>query len=136
MGQSAEFCLLRRTDDDVWQCVAGGGEDREEPPDAARREVREELGLDQADELYALDSQGSVPAECFPARSSWPSGMLTIPEYSFALECPGKIVLSSEHTELRWCGFDEAQRMLWYESNRAALRELVERLQQHRLAAT
>jgi dihydroneopterin triphosphate diphosphatase len=135
MGESAEFCVLRRSDDEVWQWVAGGGEESEEPPEAARREVREELGLYEVGELYALDSQGSVPAEVFAAQSTWPSGLRTIPEYSFALECPGEVVLSSEHIELRWCGFDEAQRMLRYESNRAALRELAERLQHNRLAA-
>ena len=37
-------CVLRRADSDQWQFVAGGGEDRETPAEAARREIWEECG--------------------------------------------------------------------------------------------
>ena len=35
-----EFAVLRRSDADYWQFVAGGGEDDETPLQAARREAR------------------------------------------------------------------------------------------------
>ena len=39
------FCLLKRSDAGYWQFVAGGGEDKEAPEQAAIREATEELGL-------------------------------------------------------------------------------------------
>ena len=39
------FCVLRRSDSDLWQFIAGGGEDKETPLEAAKREILEEGGI-------------------------------------------------------------------------------------------
>ena len=39
------YCILHRSDYDQWQFIAGGGEDKETPEDAAKREIREEGGI-------------------------------------------------------------------------------------------
>ena len=42
------YCVLRRSDSDYWQFIAGGGEDSEIPLEAARREILEEGGVNAA----------------------------------------------------------------------------------------
>ena len=39
------YCVLHRADCDMWQFIAGGGEDGEEPMVTAKREIFEEGGL-------------------------------------------------------------------------------------------
>ena len=44
------------------------------------------------------------------------------------MEVQGDPLLSSEHSEYRWCDAIEAQKLLKYDSNRVALWEQCERL--------
>ena len=121
--------VLRRSDMDVWQFVAGGGEEGETPLQAARREAREEIGVGGA--LYPLDTCCSVPASVIrqEARSHWPPRTLVIPEYAFALRVKAEgLTLSHEHREAVWLAPEEAARRLRYDSNRTALAELTERI--------
>ncbi len=129
-----EYAVLRRSDDGYWQGVAGGGEDNESPAQAARRETREEIGLSDACPLFALKTEAVVPVHCFPARKIWPNGLTHVPEYAFAVDATGaEITLSDEHTEFQWLDYSEAANLLTYGSNRAALEELHERLQNNQL---
>ena len=54
-GTPTQFCVLRRSDHDQWQFVAGGGEDAEKPAEAAIREIYEETGI-QVDKISTLQS--------------------------------------------------------------------------------
>ena len=81
VGEQLEFAVLRRADIDIWQAVAGGGEGDETPPEAALREAREELGLDQPFLLYPLQTMASIPSRFFADRDSWPPGTYVVPEY-------------------------------------------------------
>ena len=56
------FCVFRRADSDIWQFIAGGGEDNEKPIQAALREIKEETSV-TAEKLTALQSVAFVPAE-------------------------------------------------------------------------
>lgn len=47
-----------------------------------------------------------------------------IPEYAFAFECEGEIMLSDEHIGLTWLSYEEARRRLTWDSNKTALYEL------------
>lgn len=40
-----EFAVLKRSDSDCWQFVAGGGDDGETPIQSAARETWEEVGI-------------------------------------------------------------------------------------------
>ncbi|MDO5845509.1 MAG: NUDIX domain-containing protein, partial [Methanocorpusculum sp.] len=68
------FCVLHRSDEDVWQFVAGGGEEKETPLEAARREIFEETGV-SCGEIIQLTSLAYVPADCISARHRrhWPA---------------------------------------------------------------
>ena len=131
-----EFLALRRADDGRWQGVAGGGEEGESPEDAALREASEELGFQERPPLFRLESRASIPVHHFPARPSWPSDLLVIPEYSFALDCTDLTPrLSEEHTQLRWGSYETCSRLFTWDSNRTALWELRELIGLRRLSA-
>ena len=124
-----EFAILRRSDAGWWQFVAGGGEDEETPIQAARRETREEIGLSDAVQWIALDSMNTVPKSSFGAADSWAPDFYVVPEHCFAVDAgEHSIRLSREHTEFLWAQYDEACRVLMWDSNRNALWELNERL--------
>lgn len=127
---SLRVAVLRRADMDVWQFVAGGGEEGESPLQAALRESLEEIGAEGA-ALYPLDTCCSMPASIIrpERRSHWPARTLVIPEYAFALRMqPEALRLSREHTQAVWLSPPEAARLLCYDSNRTALEELALRL--------
>lgn len=122
-------CVMRRSDADWWQFIAGGGEDTETPLQAAKREISEESGVTVKD-ILQLTFMAYVPANCIAEhhRKSWPAELYVIPEYCFAFECNGDIVLSHEHIEFVWLPYDEACNKLHWDSNRTALYELKCRL--------
>lgn len=128
-ADSFEFGVLSRADDTCWQGIAGGGEGRETPLEAARREALEEAGIPAEARFIELQAMCSVPVYLFRDGAAWGDTLYVIPEYSFGVDCTGRhISLSREHTELRWLPFDEARGLLTYDSNRTALWELHQKL--------
>ena len=122
-----EFAVLKRSDADYWQFVAGGGEDGETPLQAAQRETQEEVGT--AGEMTQLDSLSTVPKDCFAAADSWGEDVYVIPEHAFAADVGSRdLALSQEHIEFRWVSYEQAYSLLKWDSNRNALWELNERL--------
>jgi dATP pyrophosphohydrolase len=122
-----EFAVLKRSDADYWQFVAGGGEDGETPVQAAQRETKEEVGI--VGDLTKLDSLATLPKDCFAAADSWGEDVYVIPQHCFAVTVPNvDIRLSPEHTEFQWVSYEQACRLLKWDSNRNALWELNQRL--------
>ncbi len=129
-----EFCALRRSERQVWQGVAGGGEDDETPAEAAIRESREEIGVSELLRFYQLDNRASIPASIFPESELWSADIIVIPEYSFAIDCSGiELIISSEHDALVWGSYDLIYRKFHWDSNRTALWELNKRLEIDRM---
>ena len=123
------YALLQRRDNGVWQGIAGGGEEGEAPEEAARRETFEESGIPGDARLIPLDSTVSIPAIHFQDRHAWGSNRYVIPEYSFGIESPREdLELSEEHTTFLWLPYEEASRLLHFDSNKTALWELNQRL--------
>ncbi|HAN20535.1 MAG: hypothetical protein A2Y15_06050 [Clostridiales bacterium GWF2_36_10] len=119
------FCVMHRSDFDQWQFIAGGGEDSETPIEAAKREVFEEAGI-MTHNITQLTSMCYIPTDIFPERylKNWSSNIYVVPEHSFAFECNEEIVLSHEHIECHWLSYDEACKILRWDSNKTALYEL------------
>lgn len=126
------FCVFRRADFDVWQFIAGGGEDNEKTIQAALREIKEETGV-TAKQLTALQSVAFVPAEVVAKnlRAHWDKNIFVIPEYSFAFECTADPTLSREHSEYKWLPYDEARKLLKWDSNKVAMYEIMCRLRNY-----
>lgn len=122
-----EVATLHRTDYDLWQFVSGGVEHGESLDEAARREGFEEAGIATTARYQQLDAVAMIPACWFPAWASWPAHVLVVPEHAFAVETD-TVVLSAEHDDVRWLGYDAAVALLRFDSNRIALWELRERL--------
>jgi dATP pyrophosphohydrolase len=128
-ASALEVAVFHRADYDVWQLVSGGGELGESPEAAARREGWEEAGIPPTLAYRPLDSMTMIPGCYFHAWPDWPSEVLLVPEHAFAVELGDhEIVLSPEHLETRWLGYEQALQLLRFDSNRNALWELHERL--------
>src|SRR6266568_3497659 len=124
-----QYLLFRRSDLDVWQWIAGGGENQETPEQTARREALEEAGIPEDTHLIRLDSMASIPAIYFADHHLWESDVYVIPEYSFGLEVENEEVrLSDEHSESAWLDYETARSCLEWDSNKTALWELESRL--------
>ncbi len=81
-----EFAVLKRSDADYWQFVAGGGEVSESPVEAAHRETQEEIGV--TGDVMRLDSTATIPNNCFGDADSWGRDVYVIPEYCFLSQSP------------------------------------------------
>ena len=119
------YGVFRRRDCHQWQFIAGGGEGAETPAQAAKREVREETGL-ESDRWIALQSLSYLPVTVIsPAeRRHWDRHIYVIPEFTFGFQCRQQIRLSDEHTEYLWLPYGQALEKLKWDSNRTALFEL------------
>ena len=123
-----EFAVFSRADVEMWQFIAGGGEDGEDAGQAARREAFEEGGIESGDGWFALDSRASIPRSAYPS-APWPESVLVIPELCFAVDIGDfEIRLSEEHERFEWLRYQAAHARLTWDSNRVALWELNERL--------
>ncbi len=130
VGSVPEFAVFHRPDPEMWQFIAGGGEDAESPSDTARREAEEEAAIAVGSGSWMhLDATASVPRTAFP-NAPWPDSVYVIPQHSFAVDASGvELRLSVEHDCFEWLRYEEAVQRLTWESNRVALWELRERLQ-------
>ncbi len=119
------FCIIRRADHSYWQFIAGGGENGETPIQAAQRETIEEIGVEPKN-IKQLTCVAYVPAEVIAEsrRQHWDKNTYVIPEYSFAFECDSDPILSNEHTEYKWLTYDEARKLLKWDSNKVAMYEI------------
>lgn len=124
-----EYALFRRADLGYWQAVAGGGNDRETPLEAARREAFEEAGIPPDADYLRLDAVESIPVTEFRDSHLWGEDVYVIPQACFGVLVQGsRIVLSPEHTEYAWFTYEEAYQLIRYDGNRTALWELDARL--------
>ncbi len=119
------FCIFRRADSKYWQFIAGGGENGETPIEAAKRETIEEIGVEPTN-IKQLTCVTYVPAEVIAEsrRQHWDKNTFVIPEYSFAFECDLEPVLSNEHSEYKWLTYNEARKLLKWDSNKVAMYEI------------
>jgi dATP pyrophosphohydrolase len=123
-NDNVKYCIFHRNDMDVWQFIAGGGEDEDETVLAsAKREAFEEANINKNSRFFPLDTQCSIPTHCFKeARKLWGKDCLVIPEYTFAVMLQSSTIkLTHEHAEYQWVDYETAMQRLKYDSNRTAL---------------
>ncbi len=136
-SRSFQFGLFKRSDADYWQFIAGGAEDLETPAEAAKREAFEEAGVPLDSVFIVLETINSMPANIFRDWQQWPKGTYIVKEFSFGVEVvDDNFVLSDEHTDLRWCSYEESISLLKWDSNKTAVWELFQRLNQNKKSSS
>lgn len=121
-----KYAVFHRSDMEIWQFIAGDGEDGETPLQSARREAFEEAGIPTNKNYHPLETRCSISTECFKVhRKIWGEDCLVIPEYAFAVNVEtDEMILSDEHTDCQWMDYETAKEKLRYDSNKVALWEV------------
>lgn len=123
------YCIFQRSDSSYWQGISGGGEDMEKPEEAVLREIKEEANISPI-KLTRLQTISSIPVYIFRDSNLWGNDFYVILEYCFGIQIENAdITISCEHDKYLWCNYDEAYRLLKYDSNRTALWELNQKIQ-------
>jgi 8-oxo-dGTP pyrophosphatase MutT (NUDIX family) len=112
-----EYLLLKRLPErnGFWQPITGGVEEGETRVEALHREIREESGIQN---LFR------VIEDLFYFEFSDPD---LNQEYVYGIEVSpseGVVLDGREHSEYRWCSFQEALQLLYWKENKEALRRL------------
>jgi dATP pyrophosphohydrolase len=116
------YLVLHRTPPDAyWHVVAGVVEPAETFAEAARRELREETGLDAECADLAAPQAYPVPADM---AHLYAPNVRTVAVETFAVDAPKgwEPVLNEEHDDFRWCTLDEALALLYWPEARDGLR--------------
>lgn len=122
-----EFLLIHRAPDRIfpglWQCVTGGVEANERVPQAALREVREEVGFgpDQVESFYDLDRANLFYDE-------GPDAIISSAVFALRVRPDSRPRLSHEHDAFRWATRDEALGLLVWPAYREAMDRVIDRL--------
>ncbi|WP_026374486.1 dihydroneopterin triphosphate diphosphatase [Aestuariibacter salexigens] len=126
--QHGDVLVLQRNDDpDFWQSVTGALELNELPRQTAKREVREETGIDITDELSLIDCRH---INQYAIRPQWqhryPPGESVNTEYVFALQVDRDVdIRLTEHSQFRWLSRQQASELVWSPSNKEAIIKFV-----------
>lgn len=107
------FLLLKRQENrgGFWQAVTGGIEQGEAFLEAAKRELMEETGINQVIKWFE---------EVHFFEFEFNGGYGRSKEYVFGaqVDLSTEVILSDEHSEMKWCPLEEALGLLKYESNK------------------
>ena len=123
-----EYALLKSAERNVWEAVAGGGEDNETLLEAAKRETFEETGIRTDSSLIQLDTVAPVPVTRF-RNVYWGNNVYVIPLHYFGVLVGNRqILLSEEHNEYKWLKYQDAYNLLKYDDDKIALWELDRRV--------
>jgi dATP pyrophosphohydrolase len=132
-GDEVLFAVFQRGKEGYWQGIAGGGEEGETPLAAAKRESWEEARISSESKYFSLDSLATIPVEHVVGQFLWGEDKYVIPEYSFGVEISNRhLQISKEHTQYMWVNYEEALKLLKWDSNKSAIWELNKRLSQQR----
>lgn len=129
-NENVQFCIFKRKDLEFWQWISGGVEDFDENIyAAAKREIFEETGVGSNLELTQLECITKIPVVNIVKEFRWGNDIFYADEYSFSVKFDNiDIALSDEHSLYSWMSFEEAKKLLKYDSNKSALWELNEKI--------
>ena len=119
------YAIFKRKNKDIWQGIAGGVEDDETYLEACKREANEEAGISYNAKVIELESVCTIPIENVTKDFIWGEDICLVYEHCYGIDAQNEnIQISDEHTEFKWCTYEEAKELLKYDSNKNALWEL------------
>lgn len=129
LDKNIEYCIFKRRDLKIWQWISGGAEDFDKDIlETAKREFGEETGIKDI-KIEKLELTTKIPVVNIVKDFIWGKDVFYSEEYTFSTNITDKIInLSEEHEEYKWIQYDEARKLLKYDSNKNALWELNEKL--------
>lgn len=125
-GQYLYAVFLRNSKKEVWQGIAGGVEDFDKSYlDAFKREAYEEANISFDSKVISLESTCTIPVEKVTKKFIFGKDTILIYEHSFGVEVTKEnLKLSIEHKDMKWLPYEDAIKILTYDSNKNALWEL------------
>lgn len=125
-----ELLVLERSPErqGYWHVVAGALDEGEDAAAAARRELREETGLEATPVDLGLAYRYSLEEEPPEVRERFERGVTDIAVAAFAAEAPAdwEPRLDEEHVGYRWCRLEEALELLRYPEPRNAVEHVAQ----------
>jgi len=127
-----QYLLLKRIppSGEFWQPITGGLEEGETIMEALKREIREETGIENIiriiDDVHYFELRNLPFIEYLKKLGQT---CVYLKEYVFVVEVAlGEVVDldTEEHSEYRWCGFEDALGLLKWRENKVALKKLNE----------
>jgi dATP pyrophosphohydrolase len=126
-----QYLLLKRISDTggFWQPITGGIQKGETKTQALKREIQEETGIKNPTKIIK-----NVHYCEFRDYYKQENRQRLIKEHIFGVEIHAneKIAISREHTEYKWCSFEEALNLLKWKKNKEALKKLNKILSEHK----
>ena len=127
-----QYLLLKRIprSGEFWQPITGGLEEGETVMEALKREIREETGIENIiriiDDVHYFEFR-DLPFIEYLKKQGQTCEYLK--EYVFGVEVALNEVVNfdrEEHSEYRWCVFEEALSLMKWRENKEALKKLNE----------
>ncbi len=119
----AIFCRTGKTE--RWQGIAGGVEENESFIEACKREANEEANISYDAKVIELESISTMPVVNVTKEFLWGENVGLIYEHCFGIDAQNEeLKLSHEHTKMKWLSYEEAKKVLKWDSNKNALWEL------------
>ena len=103
--------------EEILELPAGKLDPGEDPREAAAREMEEETGIN--DYIEVLEN-----IHYFEFEANGGYGWMKEYVYGVQVQEGVQVVISDEHTEMKWCSLEEACHLLKYDSNKEGLRKI------------
>lgn len=120
------YAIFKRSNkNEIWQGIAGGVEEGETYLEACKRELGEEAGISSNAKITPLESTCTIPSINITKDFLYKLDTYLVYEHSYGVDATNEdIKLSHEHTIYKWLTYEEAIKLLTYDSNKTALWEL------------
>lgn len=126
INENNEFLIMKRThykndnSGDFWDIPGGSVDEGEDINDAIVREIREEVGIEVKERLKILKMNSS--------KGKNESYGIFVLYYLENFDMSQEIVLSEEHSEFKWIGFEDIENYEFYSKKTTmdSIREFLE----------